>query len=103
MKRYWRGQGRLWTVFWGYGIGGNGLLAGFLGLLVSRLPGGGDHLWPALLLLGFYNAWVVISVWRCAYNTRRRYWGDCARLLMVFWALNLLLLGLFLGLDLVLA
>ncbi|MDZ7748639.1 MAG: hypothetical protein U5K43_07205 [Halofilum sp. (in: g-proteobacteria)] len=41
-----------------------------------------------------------MSVWRCAENAEERAWDLLARALVVAWALNVGLVGSFLGLDL---
>jgi hypothetical protein len=98
---YWYGRGPLWQVYWVYGV----LLssAGALGVLylVTR-----EYVGPmgaiGLIAVGFaYTAWVLVSVWRCAFNMRpkpvgleREALGWLARVLTVGWAVTVLGLSL---------
>jgi hypothetical protein len=95
LRRYWRGEGPLWKLYWLYGvllstIGG----AIMLGAVLERaLPV------PVLvLMLGLalvYTAYIQISIWRSAFNINtdplgidRDAWGWMARVLTVGWMLN---------------
>ncbi len=52
------------------------------------------------VIMAAYTIWIVGSVWRCAMNVASPQWTPLARGLTVAWALNVLLVGAFLGLDL---
>lgn len=56
-----------------------------------------------VLLLAFvpYTAWLLISIWRCADNTRERLWSTLARLLTVAWACNTTMIVVFLQINLI--
>ncbi|MDX1610093.1 MAG: hypothetical protein R3225_08230 [Halofilum sp. (in: g-proteobacteria)] len=100
VQRYWRGDGPLWRVFWLWGVVGSWLLAAVFLLAVQGL----GISWPlylitAVIMLG-YTVWILVSVWRCAEHAQPEYWGAIARALTVAWALNVILVGAFLGLDL---
>lgn len=93
--RYWRGEGPLWRLYWIYGVlvstaGGAAILSLVLLRLISP--------WVALtlILIGLlYTAWILISVWRCAFNiasnplgVEPEVWGWLARVLTFGWAIN---------------
>jgi hypothetical protein len=47
-----------------------------------------------------YTAWILVSLWRCANNTKDKRWGTLARFLTVAWAGNTILVLTFLQLGL---
>jgi len=96
---YWRGHGPLWKVYWLYGVLGSFVLALILLLLMQR--GAIDSVWfqLVLLLLGAYTVWIVVSVWRCAFNVGNPTYGHMARALTVAWAINALLVLGFLEIE----
>lgn len=109
LRRYWHGQGPLWKLYWLYGVllstlGGAALLAFTVqrALPVAALV--------AALALGLaYTGFILVAIWRCAFNIagtplgiEREAWGWLARLLTFGWAINaagasLLLLQVALG------
>jgi hypothetical protein len=98
----WKGRDRLWRVFWLYGVLTSALITGvFLWLISSDTAGFGLR---QLLLAAFvpYTAWILVSVWRCAFNARNEVWGHIARALTIAWAINASLLVVFAELDLIL-
>ena len=77
--RAWRGEQPLSKVFWGYGVVTSGALIAFyvIGFYVDRIA-----LRQVLVFcFAFYTVWILVSVWRCANNTRERLWSLLARLL----------------------
>jgi ABC-type sugar transport system permease subunit len=96
---YWRGQGPLWKVYWLYGVLGSNVLAAILLLLMQRSGLGGGWFQVVLLLLAVYTVWIVISVWRCAFNVENAAYGHMARALTVAWAINAVLVLGFLELQ----
>ena len=96
---YWRGRGPLWKVYWLYGVLGSTVLALILFLLMQR--GAIDSVWLqiVLLLLAAYTVWIVVSVWRCASNVENPLYGQMARALTVAWAINALMVLVFLELH----
>ena len=97
--RAWRGEEPLWKVFWGYGVVVSGIIAALYALAIYA---GQVALEQGLLLCAAaYSAWILVSVWRCAKNTREKFWGLLARLLTVAWAGNVIMVLTFLQLDLV--
>lgn len=96
---YWRGHGRLWKAYWLYGVLGSNLLALILVLLMERSALGSAWFQMVLLLLAAYTIWIVVSVWRCAFNVDKPTYGHMARALTVAWAINALLVLGFLELE----
>lgn len=100
IRTYWRGQGPLWKVFWLWGVVGSWILAGLFGAAWATL----GMSWGLYTVTGVvmiaYTVWILVSVWRCARNSTTEHWGQIARFLTVAWALNIVLVGAFLGLDL---
>ena len=101
IKRAWRGEERLWKVWWLFGVFINvsGLLFGWLlvrvsQLIVIKLNLNFDsflesHLFISLLLsvvgillgcaiLYYYLTWWGMA-WACAHNARNRSWGYVAK------------------------
>jgi hypothetical protein len=76
---YWSGRGKLWKIYWVYGTFVEWvlipiyILAARSGLLPRAISG-------ALLP---YRVWILVSVWRCAFNAESRAWGYVARILVV--------------------
>jgi hypothetical protein len=101
VRYYWRGEGPLWKVYWLYGVLGSTVLALVLLLLMQR--GAIDSAWfqLVLLLLAAYTVWIVVSVWRCAFNVEKPLYGHMARALTVAWAINAMMLLGFLELQVV--
>lgn len=96
---YWRGHGRLWKVYWLYGVLGSVILVAGLLLLIRQGALGTPWFQIVLLLLAAYTVWAVVSVWRCAFNTENPLYGHMARALTVAWAINALLVLGFLELE----
>ena len=88
----------LWKVFWVYGVGTSGVIAGFYAAAIYS----GRPALQQVLLLCFtaYTIWILVSVWRCANNTRERLWSLIARLLTIAWAANTIMVLTFLEFDL---
>jgi hypothetical protein len=94
IRRYWRGEGPLWRLFWIYGV-----LVGTAGgtaILASVRSGAAPSVTVGLVAVGLaYTAWVLVGVWRCAFNMSRRPFGVdretlgwMARLMTFGWAIN---------------
>jgi hypothetical protein len=95
----WRGEQPLWKVFWLYGVAfSSSMIAVYaIAFFAERVA------LRQVLLLGFvpYTAWLLISIWRCADNTRERLWSMLARLLTVAWACNTTMIVVFLQMNLI--
>ncbi len=98
--RYWRGEGPLWKVYWLWGVAGSWLLALAFWALRAALGDGHTFLILGALVMVPYTAWILVSVWRCAFNVKNENYGHIARLLTIVWALNVILVGIFLFFDL---
>lgn len=95
----WRalmGRAALGRVFWVYGV----LVSAGLALLfvLARQAERADLQQLLLLLFPAYTAAILVAVWRCGEHAA---WGVVARALTVAWALNTLLLLLFLQIELI--
>lgn len=87
--RYWKGRGPLWRIFWLYGVLFSLVLSG---VYAAALRAGDAWAQQVLLpILFVYTLWIVVSVWRCAPNTRRELHTHLARGLTVAWAINAVL------------
>jgi len=88
------GHTPLWLAFWVYGVLASQLL--FAGIL--RRSRDVSTLALAAMLAGFllYTAWIMRTVWCNAFNVENRIFGHMARALTVVWALNAVLVSLFL-------
>ena len=97
---YWDGRAPLWKAFWLWGVVGSWVLAAIIGALFAAV----GVSWPLYVLVGavmaVYTVWILVAVWRCAANARDEQIAVIARVLTVAWALNVILVGGFLGLDL---
>ncbi len=91
-----RGHTRLWVVFWIYGALLSHLFFGTI-LYFHFYRQTGTPL-MVVMLAGFvaYTAWIMRAVWINAYNVEKAIHGQIARYLTVAWALNAVLVSIFL-------
>jgi len=97
IKASWTGNERLWKVFWIY----NWLFGTAIGVgseaAEKALP------WPALLVISLftvvYAIWVIVSLWRCAFNASWRGWGYIVRVMVVVTVIGMVLVGVGVFLD----
>lgn len=95
--RAWFGLLPLWQVFWGYGVLASSVLIGLYAMAVFHRQ---VVMQQALLILfAAYTVWILVSVWRCAEGSNP-YWRLVARCLTVAWAVNTIMVVIFLQLDL---
>lgn len=96
--RAWRGEMRLWKVYWGYGV----LMSLALSLLFLEAMRENRPLLQqgALLALALYTVWILVSVWRCATHAAPR-WRVLARASTIAWACNAALVLSFLEVELI--
>jgi len=93
----WFGLLPLWQVFWGYGVLASSVLVGlYLMAVLDRQVAMQQAL---LILFAVYTVWILVSVWRCAEGSDP-YWRLVARCLTVAWAVNTVMVVIFLQLDL---
>lgn len=100
LARCWNGEEPLARVFWIYGVLASTVVT-ILFVMLVRIegPGFGIH---QFLILSFvpYTVWILVSIWRCAFNVENAYYGHLARALTIAWAINAALLVLFVELRL---
>lgn len=97
LLRNWRGETQLWRVYWLYGVAGSAALT-----ILIAAPGVLGWYTAATVVLALaiglaYTAWIVVSIWRCAFNITdeplgipRDVLGTMARGLTIAWAINVL-------------
>lgn len=97
MIRAWHGEARLAPVFWLGGVLPSLILIALFGMAVYY----GQTLAEQILLVvfGLFTVWIVVSIWRCS-EPADTLWPMLARFLTVAWALNAIMVLLFLELDL---
>jgi len=86
IKRAWCGDEKLWVVFWIYGVIPNSLFVicsqsaiHFPDTSLSKFG-----IAPVLLtVLLTYLVWSLVSIWRCAFNTKWLGWGYIARTIVI--------------------
>ena len=91
------GNKSLWSVFWIYGVLVSQVFFGAILYSYRTL----ETPLLGLLLAGFvvYTAWIMRSVWVNASNVVTEIYGQMARYLTVAWALNAVLVSIFLFLG----
>lgn len=97
--RAWRGEMRLWKVYWGYGVATSAALA--LLYFGSVREGEAWLQQGVLAALALYTIWILVAVWRCAAGAPPQ-WRFLARLSTVAWACNATLVLSFLQVELLL-
>ena len=88
----WRGDGPLWLVFWIYGVLLSTIVTGlFLALLATEdsIPGLEQFLFVAFIP---YTVWILVSIWRCAFNVENKIYGHVAQALTIAWEIKATLL-----------
>jgi hypothetical protein len=104
-KRCWMGREPLWRVFWGWFICGHGAFLGAtVGLMVmamlfgfivapQSLNAGVTGMATGAVVFSLatvpYVLWVIVSLWRCAYNCLNRKWGHFTRLIVIMYGVVL--------------
>lgn len=86
IKRAWKGEEKLWKVFWLYGVVGGFLLNFVVGLAIGKGMVG-------FLVQLPYAIWIMVSEWRCAWNASAKFWGVIVRILVVFGVIGYILLA----------
>lgn len=85
---YTEGHGPLWKIFWLWGVVLSWIL---FALYAGALQTFGLN-WPlfivSVIIMMPYTAWILVSVWMCAFNSGNDIWGYAARGLTVVWAVN---------------
>ena len=76
--RSWRGEEKLWHVFWLYHVLGGIALVGGVGFGVSILAPALWRLFGLCIVLP-YLIWVFVSLWRGAFNCEWKGWAYISR------------------------
>ena len=91
---YWKGEKKLWKAFWVMGFVFQILIFYFLLFLLYAGQSIGLT-WSikitVFLISNIYTIWILVSIWNCAYNVKKKIWGDLSRVIVV---LNIILLFL---------
>ena len=92
-----RGTKPLWVVFWIYGVLVSHVLFGTIIYFYQNA----NTTALAIMLAVFvaYTAWIMRSIWVNAFNVKNETFGYLARYLTVAWALNAVLVSIFLVLG----
>lgn len=78
---YWSGTEPLWKAYWlNFVLAGYGLSR--IGELDFISSSSSISIIYAILLITFY-IWAIVGVWRCAFNTKRKFWGYLARFIVI--------------------
>lgn len=78
VKRAWRGEEKLWKIFWIFGVA-----FGFAYNYLLSLFSGGAVFWALVALFIVYDIWLSVALWRCAFNSGLKIWGYIARIIAV--------------------
>jgi len=89
IKRAWRGEEKLWVVFWIYGT-----LLEIPVVFIEASAEAPAKPWEFIGLSSFLliaGIWWVVSLWRCAFNLEwPQFWGYIARVVVIFKSLALI-------------
>ena len=83
---YWNGKQKLWKAFWLMGFVFQILLFYFLSFLLylGLLIGLTWSIKITIFLLSnIYTIWILVSIWRCAYNVKNKIWGNLSRVIVI--------------------
>ncbi|MCE2927013.1 MAG: hypothetical protein LW823_05165 [Rickettsiales bacterium] len=93
IKRSWKGEEKLWKVFWIYGL----VFGIILGILMSVASASMGSAGIALLVVWLvYYIWLAVAQWRCAFNADWKIWGYVVRILLIL-SLVMFVLGIATG------
>ena len=92
IKKAWRGEEKLWKVYWLYSVLGGIAVSVMFGVvlnIVAALLGLGPvHYIGIAFMLAFY-VWSTVSIWRCAWNVKVKFWGYLVRIFIVLGLIGL--------------
>ena len=81
IKDCWRGEEKLWKVFWLYGVLLSIVVKISVGTLAAINPSIAGIILLSLMILNLpYLIWWLVSIWRCAFNVDVNFWGYLARI-----------------------
>lgn len=93
----WHGLCPLWKVFWFRGVlASSAIIAVYLNALAYHEISI-QH--AVLMFFIAYTFLIIVSIWRCSEGSTS-YWRGISRSVSIFWAINALLLVVFLEIDL---
>jgi hypothetical protein len=98
IKLAWRGDLKLWQVFWI----GKILIPCLIFLVLQLIADGFDTNWPSMiygLLWPFYLIFIFVAVWRCAPNTDHKIWMYLVRAQIILLLVSVILMVAFLLFD----
>ncbi len=91
---YWKGEKKLWKAFWVMGFVFQ-ILIFYILLFLLYIGQFIGLTWSikitVFLISNIYTIWILVSIWNCAYNVKKKIWGDLSRVIVV---LNIILLFL---------
>ena len=88
---YWNGKEKLWKAFWLMGFAFQIFLLFFFIFIIyiGSLIGLSWSIQITIFLISIiYTIWIYVSIWNCAYNVKKKYWGHIARFYII---LNIIL------------
>jgi|GEM_PF-1618583 len=86
---YADGHAPLWQVFWLWGVALSWILFGVFWVLANAMGLNWGLFTVATVVMMPYTAWILVSVWQCAFNVGNDLWGYLARALTLVWAVNI--------------
>ena len=97
IARAWKGEERLWRVFWIYVILGSVVINLVQTILVSiETAGEITRVWN-IIIVGvwsfislLYFIWAMTSLWKCAFNTRWKGLGNLSRAFVILVLISVL-------------
>lgn len=85
IRSAWKGEEKLWKVFWLYNF-----LAGiFIGFVLGAIPDGTALFTVVAIAALAWVIWATVSIWRCAFNAGWKGWGYIVRVLVVLSLISL--------------
>jgi hypothetical protein len=100
---YADGHGPLWQAFWIWGVALSWILFGVFWFLGNAMGLTWGLFALATIVMMPYTAWILVSVWQCAFNVGNELWAYLARAVTLIWAANIGVAGGILLSELVLA
>jgi hypothetical protein len=86
IAKVWRGEERLFVVFWWYYVVASFVLGPGLAvavpLLLPFVPRA-IGIWSAYAIGAAYFVWISVGLWRCAFNVESRAWGYVVRIVVI--------------------
>lgn len=104
IKNCWNGEERLSVVFWIWGVLVNSILSFLIEIILWPfvfVPLANMQLGRSIESIGYlnillmivvisiaivaivYEIWVIVSIWRCSWNAKNKYWGWVARMVFI--------------------